>query len=115
MNIFDDDFNAEDAAILGGVLGFADESVREEERPPEEVENEVEPEISSGEISDLDMKLLYNDDPEFFEDIAKLAKEHRKIWTRKKDEMRFIEEYAQLMQEANEEIEFWREFEDEQT
>jgi len=114
MNLFDGDFDAEDAAILGGVLGFADESVQEEERSPEEVEDDNREEVLVKEISDTDMKLFYNDDPEFFEDIVKLAKYHRKIWARKKDEIKFAEEYAQLMEEANEEIKFWGDLEDDE-
>jgi len=115
MNLFDGDFDAEDAAILGGVLGFADESVQEEERSVEEVVDNNEEEVSVGEVSDVDMKLLYNDDPEFFTDIVKLARNHRKIWAKKKEEVKFAEEYAQMMQEINEEVEFWGDLDDEQT
>ena len=79
MSLFDGDFDMEDATILGGIAGFAEESLREENRdlseldPSEEsVKDEADKEIS--------LRRLRNTEPALFEHIVKLVVEHRKAW-----------------------------------
>jgi len=74
-----DDFDAEDAAIFGGVVGFAEESIREENAPDpsepdpwefEEVETEPEPPISL-------RRRLEMMDPGMRETLLKIASKQR--------------------------------------
>ncbi len=79
MTIFDmdgdGDFGIDDAALLGGIMGFAEESIREEEAGlvDEKLENiEINPE----KIDDVNLRLFYNGNPELFNHIVNTVRKH---------------------------------------
>ncbi len=80
MTIFDfdgdGDFDAQDAAMLGGIAGFAEESMREENNFPEDINNYEEVEIDPRTIDDTDMRLFYNDSPELFNHVVNTVRKH---------------------------------------
>jgi hypothetical protein len=93
MSIFDDGFDMEDATIIGGIMGFAEESIREEEKRPDEVEEDYD--ISDVKTNDVTMKLLKNENPGLFAYVVKKVIEHKKLWAKaiqqKKEDMSEIE------------------------
>jgi hypothetical protein len=79
MNIFDDGFDAEDACILGGILGFAEESMQAEEEGSEKAPEE-EIEIDSSEIKGTDLRLIYNTNPGLYKYIANIVRKQKIKW-----------------------------------
>jgi len=77
MSLFDDGFDAEDATIIGGIMGFAEESIREEDRLPEDIE-----EIDDADIAEqnINMKLLRNENPSLFAYVIEKVIEHKRKW-----------------------------------
>jgi hypothetical protein len=81
MNMFDGDFSAEDACVLGGAMGFAEESMRAEEEDPEKApEEEEEVEIDSSEIKGTDLNLIYNMNPGLYKYIANIVRSQKIRW-----------------------------------
>jgi len=79
MSIFDDGFDAEDACILGGIVGFAEESIRVEEEGLEKAPEE-EIEIDSSEIKGTDLVLIYNMNPGLYKYIANIVRRQKVKW-----------------------------------
>lgn len=64
--IFDGNFDAADAAIYGGILGFVDESVKAEAESNREFNEKADEAIETyveSEKADTQLRLLYNDNP----------------------------------------------------
>ena len=78
MNMFDDGFDIEDATIIGGIMGFAEESMREENRQPDEIEEEIEE--PRGRSVSVTMRLLKNENPNLFAYVVKKVIEHKRKW-----------------------------------
>ncbi len=83
----DGDFGLDDAALLGGMMGFAEESIREEEKIFREEYEDIE--INPDDISDVNMRLFYNGNPDLFKHIINTVRRHaangRMIAQMKKD------------------------------
>ena len=80
--IFNDGFDAEDTAILGGIIGFAEDSIKNEELG--ENDDDAIPEISDDQIADcieqnqeISLQLLYNENPELVQHLIKRAYQDR--------------------------------------
>lgn len=95
MSIFDDGFDMEDATIIGGIMGFAEESIREENIQPDDVEEEK-PEAENISDQKTNLRLLENENPGLVAYLIKTVIEHKKKWAearlRKKQELRDLEE-----------------------
>jgi len=73
------DFGIEDAAIIGGILGFADEATRDEQEGENEFnDDDTEIHIEPEQITDIDLRLFYNENPELFEFLVKHIIEFKK-------------------------------------
>lgn len=80
MGIFDDGFSNQDAAIIGGIMGFAEEAMREEARELEEDELEeklIELDHSRGKI---DLLAFKKQNPELFRRIVHIIVAQRRRW-----------------------------------
>ena len=82
-SMFDDGFDMEDATIIGGIMGFAEESIREENRQPDEIDEEPEG-MPSGRSVSVTMKLLKNENPGLFAYVVKKVLEHKRKWAKAK-------------------------------
>lgn len=95
----DGDFDWNDATLLGGLMGFAEESMRSEDESLEEVE---EPEVEFQEpinSNDLIIRLFRNGHPKEYEWLVKKVIEQKLAWAQaeaaraeKDDEEKFFEE-----------------------
>ena len=73
------DFGIEDAAIIGGILGFADEAIKDEQEGEGEYNNDdIEIDIDPEQITDTDLRLFYRENPELFKFLIKKTIEFRK-------------------------------------
>jgi len=79
MSLFDGDFDIEDATILGGIAGFAEESLREENRDLSELDPSEES-VKSEADKEISLRRLRSTEPALFEYIVKLVVKHRKAW-----------------------------------
>lgn len=107
MNIFDDGFDAEDAAYLGGVIGFAEESIRAEEELDEELEDLIDIDLSK--TKETDLRLIYNMNPDLFKHIVNIIKRQRDKWRKDrldneevKDELRALAASEEMLEEMGE-------------
>lgn len=71
------DFGIEDAAIMGGILGFADEAIRDEQEGENE-SNDDDIEVDPEQIADVDLRLFCREHPELFKFLIKKTIEFRK-------------------------------------
>jgi len=74
--IFDGNFDAADAAIYGGVLGFIEESVKAETESDLEFDEKADEAIETyveNEKADTQLRLLYNDNPDLVHYLIKKA------------------------------------------
>ena len=80
--MLEDGFDVEDATIIGGIMGFAEESMREENRLPDEPDTEdYEPTSEvNNRHKDLVMRLLENENPGLFAYVVKKVLEHKRKW-----------------------------------
>ncbi|KKN34068.1 hypothetical protein LCGC14_0797390 [marine sediment metagenome] len=98
----DGDFDIQDAAILGGIMGFAEESIREEESGlvDEKLENiEVNPE----KIDDVNLRLFYNGNPKLFNHVVNTIRKHiatAKARRQMKDDMEEVQHEIDAMKES---------------
>ncbi len=99
-----DDFGIEDAAAIGGLLGLTEEAGEDENKQPDLFDEPEDDPISVEDITDIDMRLLYNQDPEFFRNIVRKVKEQRKQWEILKEQKRIKEESEEILEEIREEI-----------
>jgi hypothetical protein len=90
MTIFDfdgdGDFGIDDAATLGGIMGFAEESMREEETRLEE-DSFDDIEIDPRTIKDINLRLFYNGNPALFKHVVNTVRKHVAA-SRKRSQMR---------------------------
>jgi len=95
---FDDDgFDFEDATTLAGAMGFAEESLREEEvwlGDEEEKPDSFEP------PSEANLRLVYNQDPEFFMWLVKLIKKQNREWARKAQDKKAISDELKAIERS---------------
>lgn len=72
-------FRIEDAAIVGGLLGFTDEAIRDEQAGENGYDgDDAEIDIDPEQITDIDLRLFYNENPELFEFLVKKIIEFKK-------------------------------------
>lgn len=95
----DDNFDAGDAAVLGGFIGMAHDLMNEEERPPEETEDI---ENDYDQPSSTNSKLVQRLDPELHNMVVSVLKEQRKKRLQKMEEQAMIDEEAAILAEAAE-------------
>jgi hypothetical protein len=103
MNIFDDGFDAEDAAYLGGAIGFAEESIRAEEEQEEELEDIVDIDISG--LKEVDIRLVYNMNPDLFKHMVNIIKRQRAKWRRDRLDREEVSEELKALAESEELLE----------
>jgi|WetSurSiteA1Bulk_404760.scaffolds.fasta_scaffold00299_21 hypothetical protein len=75
-----DDFDWGDATLLGGIIGFAEESMREEDAIPEELDD---PDVNYQEPAnsgDLIIRLFKSGHPKEYEWLVKKVIEQRLAW-----------------------------------
>ena len=103
-----DDFGLEDAAILGGVLGFVEEATKaEEEGVSDEYATDVEEDFRDtvaewvSRTPDVQLRLLYNENPALVEFMVRKAYENRGMSAKKIEE----KEIKQVRKEMQEELE----------
>ena len=72
------DFGIEDAAIIGGILGFADEAIKAEQEGESEYDDGTEVDVDPEQISDMDLKLFCRENPELFRFLIKETIKFRK-------------------------------------
>jgi len=99
MSLFDDGFDAEDATILGGAMGFAEESMRAEEESPEEDPKE-ETDIDPSELKEVDLRLIYNMNPGLFKYIVNIIRRQRARWERDRLDREAVAEELKAMEES---------------
>ena len=78
---FDDDFDMEDATIIGGIMGFAEESIREENRQLEDINEE---DYGLDEVTDRDtnLRLLRNENPGLVKYLLSLVIKQKRQWAK---------------------------------
>lgn len=103
MSIFDDGFDAEDAAYLGGAIGFAEESIRAEEEQEEELEDIVDIDLSG--LKEVDLRLIYNMNPGLFKHIVNIAKKQKAKWRRDRLDREEVSEELIALRESEELLE----------
>ncbi len=109
MSLFDGDFDAEDAAILGGIAGFAEESMREEDRKPEDNEDYDSIVVDLENPKEINLRLIRNMNPELFRYVVSLVAKHNKKWRQQRlareaiqDELKAMAETEELMKNLDE-------------
>lgn len=100
MSIFDDGFDVEDATILGGIMGFAEESIREEEELNEELGDDIDVDMS--EIKDTDLRLIHNMNPGLFKYIISIVKRQTAKWKQDRIDREEVEEELEALRESEE-------------
>lgn len=106
MTIFDmdgdGDFGIDDAALLGGIIGFAEESIREEEAGL--VDEKLEDiEVNPSKITDVDLKLFYNGNPELFNYVVNTVRKHAataKMRKQMKNDIKEVQHEIDAMKES---------------
>ena len=76
----DGEFGAQDATILGGVMGFAEESIREENKDFDNELDEDTIDMIDKQMKEPNLRLIYNMNPKLFKFIAKRVVEQQKRW-----------------------------------
>jgi hypothetical protein len=99
MSLFDDGFDVEDATILGGAMGFAEESMKAEEESPEEI-SEEEIEVDLSEIKDTDLRLIHNMNPSLFRYIINIIQKQRAKWERDRLDRESVREELIALEES---------------
>lgn len=102
---FDGDgkFDSGDAAILGGIAGFVEESLKEENIESDEELEEIR--INPKDLKEPNLRLIYNSDPEFFNYIVNTIRRQNLEWRRDRlaresvaDELKAIERCEQMLE-----------------
>jgi hypothetical protein len=102
---FGGDFDMGDAAIIGGIMGFAEEAIRDEQLGEGDgVDLDIK--IDPSKINDVNLRLVYNQDPEFFIYIVKLVIKQNRKWRNErlareavKDELEALQRSEELLEE----------------
>jgi hypothetical protein len=106
MGIFDDGFTNEDAAVLGGIIGFAEESLRVENEDPEAEEYlpEEESGVESSAVEEENLRLIRNGNPELFRYIVSIARKQAKKWARDREDRKVVAEELEAMAKCEREL-----------
>ena len=81
MGIFDGDFGADDAAIIGGIMGFAEEAIRDENRELDELD--IDDMMMDSRIEkDIDLASFRRSYPELFKHILYTIVVQKYRWAR---------------------------------
>lgn len=103
MSIFDDGFDAEDATILGGAMGFAEESMKAEEETEEAPEEEID--IDPSELKEVDLRLIRNMNPGLFKYIANIVRKQKAKWQKDRLARESVEEELKALEESEKYLE----------
>lgn len=103
MSIFDDGFDAEDAAYLAGAIGFAEESIQAEEKLDEELEDIVDIDLSG--LKEVDLRLIYNMNPPLFKHIVNIIEKQKAKWRRARLDREEVSEELMALKESEELLE----------
>jgi hypothetical protein len=104
MDIFEDGFDMEDAAILGGIIGFAEDSMKAEEEDLEEIAEEK-INIDPSEIKEANLKLIYNMNPDLFNHIVNIVKKQNIKWKKDRIAREAVKEELEALEESKEILE----------
>ncbi len=86
--MFDDEFDTEDALMIGGAMGFAEEALREEDEALFG-EPKVKPKtLNPEEFKDIDLQIFRNTNPELFEYIVEMVAKQKQKWRKQIAAMR---------------------------
>ncbi len=96
MSIFDDGFDAEDAATIGGAMGFAEESMRIEDEGLFEEPEPVLEDLKPFEINEVNLQIFKNTNPGLFKYIVGLVARQKRLWRKKLAIMRSEESNGEL-------------------
>ena len=106
MDIFDDGFGMEEALTLAGAIGFAEESIRLEEDIEDPPEEEIE--INSSDIEGIDLKLIYNMNPDLYKYVANTVRNQKIKWENDRlareavaEELAALEETEPVLEDMN--------------
>lgn len=103
MDIFDGDFTAEDAAVVGGMMGFAEESVREENQELPEL-SEDQSDIESAADNEVNLRLIRNANPELFRYIISIAQRQSIKWAQERREREAVSDELEAMARSEKEL-----------
>ncbi len=99
----DGDFDSGDAAILGGIAGFMEESFREESTELGEEFREIE--IDPRDLKEPNLRLIYNNSPKLFNHIVNKIRKQNLEWRRARlareavaDELEAIEKCERMLE-----------------
>jgi hypothetical protein len=86
--MFDDGFDAEDALMIGGAMGLAEEAIRDENEALSQ-EHEVHHEASRlARLKDVNLQIFRNTNPELFEYIVAIVIRQKRKWRKQIAAMR---------------------------
>jgi hypothetical protein len=96
---FDGDFDAKDAAIIGGIMGFAEESMREEDQ---ELDDEELEEILLNDPSDRDVNLaaFKRSYPEMYRKIVHIIVRQRAVWAQERRDFELVKDELRAMEKC---------------
>lgn len=97
MDIFDGEFTTEDAAILGGAIGFAEESIQIEEKDAEEPPGVETSDTESDAMEETDLRLIRNANPSLFRYVLEVARKQSKRWARDRKDREVVAEELEAM------------------
>ena len=105
--IFDDGFDASDAALLGGVLGFVEESIKAEEGGEREFDEMADEAIDNYVANGVDtqLRLLYNDNPGLVQHLIKRAYESRARYKARMEDQEIEAVRNEMLEELREQEE----------
>lgn len=96
---FDGDFTNADAAAVGGMMGFAEESMREEERGLEDPETTaLSKEVKEASFSDERLRVFSRSYPELFEHILMIASRQTEQWRRDREAYEEVKDELEAME-----------------
>lgn len=95
---FDGDFTNADAAAVGGMMGFAEESMREEERGLEDPDTTaLSREVKEESFSDERLRVFSRSYPELFEHIVKIASRQTEQWRKDREAREEVKDELEAM------------------
>lgn len=99
------DFDFEDGAILGGIFGFIEEAGKEESRGQDDpIEVEDFEELNNKIANDVNLRLLRNQDPDFFNHIVAKVIEQEERFKKELERKRLNQESEEILEEIRDEI-----------
>jgi len=86
-----DEFDAKDAAIIGGAVGFVEESLRNENVTFEE-NDDGEVDVDPKMLNSNDLRIAYNTDPHLFKYIVNIIIKQKKKWKERREWLESLSE-----------------------